>query len=172
MHVLVTYATHLGSTQEIAERVAETLRREGVDAELRSVDEADGSVASYDAHVVGSAVHAGHWLKPAKQFVERHAAELEKRPVWLFSSGPIGDKAVHEPQPEPKEISEFRPLIVPRGHVVFGGAFDRTVSDAKGGVLERAFNRFIPEGDYRDWPAIEGWARGIAKELNRDMVTV
>ncbi len=46
----------------------------------------------------------GHWLKPAKQFVERHAAALDKRPVWLFSSGPIGEKAVGEPQPEPKEI--------------------------------------------------------------------
>ena len=137
----------------------------------RSVDEVDLSVDGFDAYVVGSAVHAGHWLKPAKQFVERHAADLERRPVWLFSSGPIGDTAVHAPQPDPKEIGDFRRLIEPRAHIVFAGAFDRAAADAKGGLLERTFGRFIPEGDFRDWPAIEGWARGIARELSRDMVT-
>jgi len=171
MHVVVAYATHQGSTQGIAERIADTLRREGMEAELRSVQVAFDPSADVDAYVIGSAVHAGHWLKPAKQFVERHAESLEKRPVWLFSSGPIGEKAVHQPQPEPAEIPRFRDLVKPREHVVFAGAFDRSVADAKGGVLGRAINRFIPEGDFRDWPAIEGWARGIANELSGELAT-
>jgi menaquinone-dependent protoporphyrinogen oxidase len=26
----------------------------------------------------------------------------------------------------------------------------------------------LPVGDFRDWPAIEGWAREIARELKED----
>ncbi len=172
MHVLVTYASQLGSTQGIAERIADTLVHEGVDVELRSVEELTSPVTSFDGYVIGSAIHAGHWLKPAKEFVELHAAALAQRPVWLFSSGPIGDKAVSQPQPDPKEIEKFQRLFEPRDHVVFGGAFDRETADAKGGLFGRAFNRFIPEGDYRDWPAIESWARGIARELKGALVAV
>jgi menaquinone-dependent protoporphyrinogen IX oxidase len=38
----------------------------------------------YDAAVLGSAVHGGRWLPAAAQFVERNAAVLHERPVWLF----------------------------------------------------------------------------------------
>jgi hypothetical protein len=47
----------------------------------------------YDAVVLGSAVYAGHWLKPARALADRCAAALRARPVWLFSSGPVGDPA-------------------------------------------------------------------------------
>ena len=42
-------------------------------------------------------------MKPATEFVKRNAVDLAGRPVWLFSSGPIGD-AADKPQPNPKEI--------------------------------------------------------------------
>jgi menaquinone-dependent protoporphyrinogen oxidase len=163
MRVLVAYATHYGATREIAERVAQVLLDNGVDATLSSVDD-DPSVAGYDAFVVGSAIHAGHWLKPAGEFLAHHAAELDRRPVWLFSSGPIGD-AVEKPQPLPKEVARFLESYSVRGHLVFGGAFDRN-STAEGGWLERTVGRFIPEGDFRSWPDIDGWSREIAAQLN------
>ena len=164
MRVLVAYATHYGATREIAESVAETLRREDIEATLADVEHLDRVDPSYDAFVIGSAVHAGHWLKPGTEFVKRNAGQLAGRPVWLFSSGPIGD-AVDKPQPNPKEIAQFEELVTPRQHVIFGGAFDREVADAKGGRFDRAINRFIPEGDYRDWAEIERWARSVATAL-------
>ncbi len=164
MRVLVAYATHLGTTEEIAERIAETLRRNNVVTTLANIEHIDRVDASFDAFVIGSAVHAGHWLKQASDFVGRNVADLADRPVWLFSSGPLGD-AAYKPQPEPKEIAQFERLLKHREHMVFGGAFDRAVADARGGRLDRVINQFIPEGDYRDWVAIERWAMSIADAL-------
>jgi menaquinone-dependent protoporphyrinogen oxidase len=170
MRVLVAYASHYGATQEIAECIAETLRRDDIETTLANVEHLDRVDRSFDAFVIGSAIHAGHWLKPATAFVKHNAAALSERPVWLFSSGPIGDGA-DKIQPDPKEVGQFGDMIGHRGHEVFAGAFDRAVADARGGRFDRAINRFIPEGDYRDWVAIESWAKSIADAL-REPVAV
>jgi menaquinone-dependent protoporphyrinogen oxidase len=162
MRVLVAYATYYGATREIAARIAQTLTDCGVDARLQPT--ADTVTAEgFDAFVIGSAIHAGHWLKPATQFVAHNAPQLSTHPVWLFSSGPIGE-AAEKPQPDPKEVGKLRELPTVRSHVVFGGAFDRSSTEF-GGLFERTVGRFIPEGDYRDWDEIEAWARSIATEL-------
>ena len=90
------------------------------------------------------------------------------RPVWLFSSGPLGDRGVAGPQPEPKEVHAAMPLIDPRGHRVFAGSFDRATADFSAlGIVERTVvKRFLPDGDWRDWDAIETWARSIARSLD------
>ena len=92
MPVLVIYASRHGATQGIAERIAETLTAAGQQAEARPVAAA-GDLAGYGAFVIGSAVYAMHWQKDAAQFVRRNRALLAGRPVWLFSSGPLGTEA-------------------------------------------------------------------------------
>lgn len=170
MRVLVVYATHYGSTKGIAERIGETLHEQGLDVELRSVDAPSGPLAEdgFDAFIIGSAVHAGHWLRPAVAFVRDNVRVLAARPTWLFSSGPIGAKYVHKPQPDPAEIAEFRSKLDVRGHVVFAGAFDPTTADLnRAGWIERQFSkRFLPVGDFRDWAEIEAWANVIARQLS------
>jgi len=86
MSVLVTYASMYGATEEIATRVAETLREAGQEVQVLPVQEA-GDVTRFDAFVIGSAVYFGAWLKDAVKFVEQNQATLSTRPVWLFSSG-------------------------------------------------------------------------------------
>jgi len=90
MRVLVTAATKYGATAEIAAAIAEVLDEHGLEATVLPPEQVE-RVDGYDAAVVGSAVYAGHWLKPARELVERHSAALADRPVWLFSSGPVGD---------------------------------------------------------------------------------
>ena len=90
MRVLVTAATKYGATTEIAQAIAETLGEHGLEATILPPEQVEG-VDGYDAVVLGSAVYAGHWLEPARELVERHAAALAGLPVWLFSSGPVGD---------------------------------------------------------------------------------
>jgi menaquinone-dependent protoporphyrinogen oxidase len=48
--------------------------------------------APYDAVILGCAVYAGRWLEPARQYTAAHVAALRDRPVWPFSSGPIGNR--------------------------------------------------------------------------------
>ena len=164
--ILVAYASRFGSTQGIAERIGEVLSGAGLAVDVREVDGVS-VVEGYRAFVLGSSVEGGHWLKGASAFLERHAASLDSRPLWLFSSGPVGDRAAGAPQPDPKEVAAARRTLRPRDCRVFAGAFDRATSDFSDmGLVERAVVRkFLPDGDWRDWPAIEAWAAGIAREL-------
>ena len=166
MRVLVVHASQFGSTAGIAERIATILGRAGHDVtEWEATD--PRPVEGFDAVIVGSAVHGGHWLDDATRFVYRNEDALRPLPVWLFSSGPLGDRAVAAPQPDPKEVATFRAALRPRGHVVFAGAYDRETADfSDSGLLERTVvRRFLPEGDWRDWNAIDDWAASIATEL-------
>ena len=171
MSVLVAYASKYGSTQGIAEQVAGTLRMRGLQVELRPLAHAT-DLAQYDAFVIGSAAYIGSWLMEARDFVRRHRDELAAKPLWLFSSGPVGtatkDKEGRDVlvTSEPKEFIEFAALN-PRGTKVFFGALD---SKKLRGVhrlfsLAPASDKLLIEGDFRDWKAIEEWADGIAHEL-------
>jgi menaquinone-dependent protoporphyrinogen oxidase len=172
MMVLVAYASKHGATQQIAERIAATLRAAGQTAEARPVRSVD-DLAAYDAVVIGSAVYFGSWLKAATAFVRRNRAALADRLVWLFSSGPLGTAATDAQGQdlrvvaEPKEIAEFRAAITPRDHRVFFGALDHRTF----GFAERllwmlpAARTLLIEGDFRDWREIETWASRIADDL-------
>ena len=90
MRVLITAATKHGATGEIAQVIGDALRERGLDPTVLEPEQVD-NVDRYDAVVLGSAVYAGHWLKPARALADRCAPALRARPVWLFSSGPEGD---------------------------------------------------------------------------------
>src|SRR5687767_5059535 len=104
MKVLGTAASKHGSTHEIAERIAETLREKGGDVARRLPEEVL-SVDEYDAVVLGSAVYAGHWMKTAVELVDRLGQNLAGRPVWLFSSGPVGEPP--KPEEDPVDVAEL-----------------------------------------------------------------
>jgi menaquinone-dependent protoporphyrinogen oxidase len=173
MRVLVGYASRHGSTAGIAQRIAAGLREEGLSAEACPVTEAD-HIDAYDAFVIGAAAYMFHWLKDATRFVKRHHRLLAERPVWLFSSGPLGTDLVDEDGRDvlettrPKEFDELRALVQPRDERVFFGAWDPDAPPI--GLGERLVRRMpaspeIPAGDFRDWAAIDAWAADIAREL-------
>ncbi len=102
--------------------------------------------------------------------MRHHRLVLVHRPVWLFSSGPVGDLATRHAPVEPKEVATLRSMINPREHRVFGGALDRAAVDRSTlGFAERLIAKtMVPEGDYRDWKAIEDWAARIAARAGAD----
>jgi menaquinone-dependent protoporphyrinogen oxidase len=174
MKVLVAYATRHGATAGIADRIAEVLTEAGRPAEALPV-EAVKSVTEYDAVVLGGAAYMFHWLKPAVKFARKHRAALVDRPVWLFSSGPLGTDRVDEEGRDvlevtrPKEFDELTELLHPRGEQVFFGAYDADAEPI--GLGERVVRHMpaaqgaMPAGDFRDWAAIEAWAREVAQSL-------
>jgi menaquinone-dependent protoporphyrinogen oxidase len=163
VHVLVTAASRHEVTREIAEAIADGLNRRGVDAEARPVDEVT-SLDGFDAVVIGSAIYMGRWLKTAREFVSGRAAALSAVPVWLFSSGPLGPPDHLIPAGESAEAEQLIELVRVRGHRVFAGRLER----ASLGFGERAAARAVhaPEGDCRDWDAIDAFAGEIAAELS------
>ena len=174
MHVLVAYASRHGATQGIAERIAETLRAAGIDARAQPVASVR-SVAGYDAVVIGSAAYMFHWLKEAVALVRRDRGILADKPVWLFSSGPLGTEATDAQGRDqkvaavPKEIPELAGSVHAREHRVFFGAYEpdrKPIGFAERFVrLMPAAKNALPTGDFRDWPEIEAWAGAIAQEL-------
>jgi menaquinone-dependent protoporphyrinogen oxidase len=170
MAILVAYASKYGATQQIAERIAATLTAAGLEVEARPIAGVR-DVAGYDAVVLGSAVYFGAWLKEAAAFVRRNQAVLAGRPVWLFSSGPIGVATTGaqgqdlRAAAESKEIAEFREAVQPRDHRVFLGKLDRGTL----GFVDRLVASLpaFPgaEGDFRDWAEIKAWGEGIVQEL-------
>lgn len=159
--IWVVYASKHGATEGIARHIAERLRASGREAEVRSADAAD-DLGPPEAVVLGSAVYAGSWMKEAVSFSERHAGTLSGVPVWLFSSGPLGED-VEDEEPQPRQLPELEAALSPRDHRVFFGALDRS----KLGFAERMIVKAVkaPDGDYRDWDAIAAWADEIAASL-------
>jgi len=162
MNVLVAAASDHASTAEIASAIGEALGERGLAVTVAPVEEV-ASVDGYDAFVIGSAVYAGHWLKRARVFVEHHAHVLSTRPLWLFSSGPIGDPP--KPKEEAVDVLPLAMAVQARSHRVFGGKLDRNTL----GFAERAICTALraPEGDFRDFAEIRGWALGIAESLHQ-----
>jgi menaquinone-dependent protoporphyrinogen oxidase len=166
MKVLIAYGSSLGATAGIAERIGEVLRADGLFASVQPAASA-GPIDSYDAVIVGGAVYANHWHKATTDFVDDNADVLRRMPVWLFSSGPVGDRATQSLPIEAVDIAGMAARIHARGHTVFLGALDRSKIDGSDlGPFDRLVARsFIPQGDWRDWAAIEAWAHAVAQEL-------
>lgn len=174
MNVLVAYATRHGATKGIAERIATQLAASGMATDILPAREVR-DIGGYDAFVVGGAAYMFHWLKDATRFVKRHHAVLSRKPVWLFSSGPVGTDLVDDKGRDifeasrPKEFDELRDLIHPRQERIFFGAWDPDAAPI--GLGERfmklmpAARAALPTGDFRDWAAIDEWAAEIAREL-------
>ena len=164
--VLVTYASKHGSTEEIARAIAHELRERNLDVDC--VDVGDASLGVFDAVILGSAVYMGRWRSEARHFLKKHLDTLSTIPFWIFSSGPVGEKADDEIEEnskwlEPHRILELAEAAGLRGHTVFGG---RLPTDPHG-FVENSMVRNTPEEfrDSRDWAAIGRWADEVAEQL-------
>ncbi|MET0765991.1 MAG: flavodoxin domain-containing protein [Blastococcus sp.] len=165
--VLVGYATAAGSTQSIAERISDVLRSAGATVVCRPVGP-DLDPGTFDAVVLGSAVHSMAWLTPASDFLGRVPASATNR-LWCFSVGGL-------PHPERAGLSRWLAVRElqkieqrfpggrrPREHRMFAGIVDLTGLPLWGRLFFRATGG--ASGDQRDWPAIEAWAADIASQL-------
>jgi menaquinone-dependent protoporphyrinogen oxidase len=175
MKVLVGYATAHGSTEGIANGISDRLMRAGIASDARRMPKI-GSLETYGALVLGSAVHNQVWLPEAAAFVKEHASDLARRPVWLFSVCSVGETSsflgprttrfVQRRRKDTKELARFRQAMRPRDHRYFAGAIERSHWNVLGDLFLRAFGGTY--GDHRDWGDIDAWADGIVRQLRID----
>ncbi|TFV79585.1 protoporphyrinogen oxidase [Blastococcus sp. CT_GayMR19] len=163
---MVTAASKHGATTEMAEHLARSLqesaagRRCGLVAVSVPIEQRPDP-SQYDAVVLASAVYAGRWLEPARHYAGEHAAALRARPVWLLSSGPVGEPPF--PADEPHDAEPLRSLVGARAHRVFSGRLDKHLLGIGARAVVTAMR--APVGDFRDWDALRAWADEIAEEL-------
>lgn len=160
--VLLAYATRFGSTQEVAEAVAVTLREAGLKVDLRLMREVE-SLDQYEAVVLGAAIYNTKWHAEAHQFLARHHEALMHRPVAIFTLGPMSSSASAKRNSRrqlDKELAKY-PWLKPVAVEVFAGKYD----PKKPGM--GFFERLLPARDYRDWEAIRAWASALPAQLQR-----
>lgn len=163
--VLVSAASKHGATAEIAEAIGRALAGEGYAVTVLPPDQVR-SVEDYHGIVLGSAVYTGHWLGPAKDLASRCRDTLAARPVWLFSSGPVGDpsgKMAQGMTQIPVEVPRIRATVGARDHRMFAGKLDRKKLNPAQRLSLLVFRGL--DGDFRDWAEIQRWAEGITDQL-------
>ena len=164
--VLVAYATRYGSTQEVAESIAATLRESGLEVEIQPMRQVR-ALEGYRAVVLGAPLYIGAWHKDALNFLSRHRQALTQRPVAVFALGPThtdeqeqqGARAQFD-----KELVKF-PWLAPVALQVFGGKYDPAKLRFPDSLLAKLpasplYN--APASDARDWTAICAWAKDLA----------
>ncbi|MBN1288844.1 MAG: flavodoxin domain-containing protein [Actinobacteria bacterium] len=163
--VIVAYGSKYGATAEIAQKIGDVLTAEGLEADIKPADQA-GKPEGYSAAVIGSGVYYGRWRKPASRFVKSNQDSLAEIPVWLFSSGPTGKGdplELTEGWRSPKALEGVIDHIKPLDTALFNGAIDdQKISGFEKFVIKKVK---APSGDFRDWDAIEAWARAVAGTL-------
>ncbi|MEV5607565.1 flavodoxin domain-containing protein [Streptomyces sp. NPDC052225] len=160
--VLVAYGTKRGATADIAEQIADALKKTGCAAETRPAGEVR-DLAEYDAVVLGGALYAGRWHRDTRRLARRTEKVLADRPVWLFSSGPLDDSATRRDIPAVPAVRRVADRVHARGHVTFGGC----LTDDTRGRTARMIVKSGRGGDFRDADQIATWAAEIGRELTR-----
>jgi menaquinone-dependent protoporphyrinogen oxidase len=161
--VLVTYASKMGSTQEIAEAIGRELEVFGIQVTVAPCAD-KVSPEDFDGVIIGSAIYTRRWLKAATKYLKRNAPRLERHRTWLFHSGPCGEGARDEQVPAPKAAERVIGRFALSAPVTFGGRLD--VEHAVG-PLSRWMGAEGPlSGDFRDWDRIRAWAKDIARQLD------
>jgi menaquinone-dependent protoporphyrinogen oxidase len=149
MRILVAFATKYGSTREVAEAIAATLREEGHEVDAQPAGNLKAP-SDYGLVVLGAPLYAGKWHKDAHRFLKRHQSILEGRQVAIFALGP------RKPPSEgtwPRSREQLdralakHPWLAPVTTALFGG-----VDPPKKGKELR---------DQRDWQAVARWASEI-----------
>ena len=132
IRILVAYASKYGSTMEIARKVGDVLTTAGLKVDVGAAEKVT-DLTPYDAVVLGSAVYAGTWRQEAVKFLEDYKASLTRIPVWLFSSGPMGEGLVPE-----RDCLSNRPVVNRMGHA--------TSTPSAWGASTESLKRALPSG--------------------------
>ncbi|MCC6147256.1 MAG: flavodoxin domain-containing protein [Anaerolineaceae bacterium] len=157
--ILISYATHAGSTPEIAAVIGETLARRGFSVVVKPVN-ANPSLNGCDAVILGSAVHMANWLPEMVDFIKKNQVVLSQMPVALFTVHILNlgnDEASRVSRLA--YLNSVRPLLDPMDEVFFAGKIDLDALS----FVDRLMVKMVksPIGDYRDWDGICAWSSVI-----------
>ena len=164
---LVAYGSRNGSTAQIAGRIGEVLRRQGLETEVRPAAQVR-DVEPYDVVVLGGALYAARWHRDARRFARRNADRLSTASVWLFSSGPLDASAAQRSIPPVAGVRRVMVRLDAVEHRTFGGC----LREGAKGRIARSLLASGRGGDFRDFDSITAWADRIASvSLNARSLT-
>lgn len=160
--ILVAYATHCGSTMEVATEIGKTLNTQEVAVDVKPMQD-NPTWENYQAVVLGSAIQYGQWLPEAADFIKSNQQALNQRPVALFCVHiqNLGDDQASQ-QNRRAYLDQVRRLLRPVAEGYFAGKFDRRGAPL---MLPKLLARLVPTLDFRKWDKIRAWAEDISPLL-------
>lgn len=168
--VLVAFASTHGSTKEVADVVAATLREHGLTVDLKAARQVR-ALEGYSAVVLGAPLYMFHLHQDALRFLSRHQKTLSDGVQFaIFAGGPfasadgsVDENAWQEVRKQvDQELAKF-PWLRPVALEVIGGRFNPDGLHFPWNLLPAMRN--IPASDLRDWEAIRAWASRLAMQL-------
>ncbi len=168
-HILVTYATRMESTSDVAEAIGMSLREQGFSADVMPVGEVD-SLADYTAVILGSAIRVEAWLPESIRFIETFRAELSTLPVAYFTV--CMTMREDTPQNRATVINYMKPIfqnfpeVDPFEIGLFGGMFNTQEFPR---AIRWILNKLnFPSGDFRNWESIQHWVHTLMPNLSSE----
>ncbi len=190
--ILVAYTTNAGSTEEVAQVVAEEICRAGHAADVRRLAEVD-SLTRYDGVIVGAPMILG-WSRDAQRFVRRHQRDMAGKRVAYFctlmsltqtNQDTVGgvpvaiDPLLPAPPKNPGRLGikeayatlnnylrpalRAAPSVKPVSIAMFGGKLEMFRLKWWQALFVMVIIQARP-GDLRNWDFIRSWARGLQLE--------
>jgi menaquinone-dependent protoporphyrinogen oxidase len=158
--ILVAYASKCGSTGEIAKAIGQTLAKTGATVDVRPIKDVS-DLSAYRAVVLGSAIRRGQWLPEASTFVKTHEQALSRLPTAYFTVCMTLSQDTEENRRKAAAYVEpVRQIVTPVEEGLFAGKMDYgKISLVERLLITQVFK--IPEGDFRNWQAIQTWAQAL-----------
>jgi menaquinone-dependent protoporphyrinogen oxidase len=170
MKVFIGYASAHGSTAEVAREIGNVLEERGIQVTTANISEVN-HVNTYDAYILGSAIHAGAFLPEMKQFLKSGVEAIGSHPLYCFVTcirvlEQYGLEHVLEFYMMPELLQNYDV----RDRMAFAGKLDLDNTDwnERWTLAARYDGSSWPsnfDGDFRDWGKVRQWASKIADEL-------
>lgn len=152
--VLVAYGSKMGGTAGLADAIGGALRLRDITVDLRPAGEV-GDVSGYSGLVVGSAIYSSRWRPDVIRLLSRIAESAPETPVWLFHSGPLGNRS-EDSQKLPRKVAGITSSI----NLVEVRTFGGRLPEKPPGLIARLLAR-KQAGDFRDFDQVDEWAQSI-----------
>lgn len=176
--IAIAYATQHGHTAKIADYLAASMRRHGLDADLYDTDNLPRGLAveRLDAVIVAAPIHAGGYPKSVVQFVRAHTRELRCVPTAFCSIGlavasrtsdgraqtrPIVEAFQHETGWRPDRTELVAGALTYTKYNFVVRFVMRRIAAKNGGDVDTS-----RDYEYTDWDALDRFAA----EMGRDAV--
>lgn len=163
--ILITYASKYGSTKEVAEYIADQLRKRFVQVEIKEIKSVK-NLNGYSGVILGTSVMMAKPLPASVKFVRKFRSILKNIPVAVFA---LSVTVKNYNVAEKETLKRFLlPVLIDLAEPVNLGLFGGKVDYKKLSWFWRLLARkdetgLMDEGDWRDWVEIRRWTDRLAE---------
>lgn len=186
--VLIVYGTRYGSTEEISQEIAKTLKEKGLESEIFNLGIEKSKnwpqLDDFDGFIIGTSLKINSWKKQVKAFLEINKDIFKGKKFGVFTCGAY---AIAEPEEACEDIANRLTKNYKLNadiHQAFGGILDfsedsnvgrtgKTILKTVALGLEKEKGLTIDKdgcNDFRDWDKIRSFAENFADTLINEVI--